>query len=740
VVTGQVDFTSTLNAAQYEAVTYNEGPLLIIAGAGSGKTRTLVHRVAWLIKSGVMPQDILLLTFTRKAAREMLERVFELTGGASQRVDGGTFHSVCNVLLRSSAHVLGYESNFTIMDPSDATSLITTIRKDIYGSDQKGFPKSQGILNVISMSSNLEEPIPQVLKSHFPHLQTFAPELTRIALIYADEKKSRNLMDFDDLLVNFAKILQEHEDYRLKYAKRYKYLLVDEYQDTNPVQARITYLLAKDHMNVTAVGDEAQSIYAFRGATFKNIMNFPYIFRGTKVLTLEENYRSITPILDLANGLLVHAKEKYEKNLKAVREGGVLPVFHVCSDVAVEADVVTDTINELINKNVPLKDIAVLFRNASHSYELEISLIKARIPFTKYGGLKFTETSHNKDFMAFLRAASNPSDEISFKRLLLMFPGIGSKGADSIVSWVDGKRENLISLSPELFRSKDPKMVQGFIELFSQIAADDDNMAGKVKPILDYYLPLLPALYPDDHTTRKIDVEELAMNAQRANSLSAYLAELTLDPPSTRDQLDAAKKSAEDLTLSTIHSAKGLEWKYVFVLSLVDGRFPSPYTKDNNVEEERRLLYVALTRAKDELHLMFPKCVETYSSILDKPTRFLHELPYGSMEVRRGGRTLEYSSIFRNVKKPKSTKSPHTSPSEGSSGSIILKDDEDGHHFMAHVGQKPLEHLEKGQMVEHQTFGRGCVIKVQGQKAVINFDAFGRKTVNYAYGHLYPTD
>jgi DNA helicase-2/ATP-dependent DNA helicase PcrA len=383
----------------------------------------------------------------------------------------------------------------------------------------------------------------------------------------------------------------------------------------------------------------------------------------------------------------------------------------------------------------------VLFRNASHSYELESQLMKARIPFTKYGGLKFSETSHNKDFMAFLRAAANPRDTISLTRIFLMLPGIGAQSAENIISWIGGDREKLRNMDPSLFRARAQDQVEKLIKLFSEIAVEDDTMGNRPKLILDFYLPFLEDLYPDDYNTRKVDVEELALNADRAVSLSTFLSDLTLDPPGTKEQLAQENKSQEDLTLSTIHSAKGLEWKYVFVISLVDGRFPSSYAKDNSMEEERRLLYVALTRAKDELHLMFPKSVATYDSIYDQPTRFLNELPYGIMEIRRSGRTVEYSSVFKYAKKPKK---PQTSLPELPSKAKDSKDTEpERESFMEAplgpkftISKKP----KKGQIVEHLTFGRGCVVKVSGNRAVVNFDTYGKKMINFQFGHLYAVE
>jgi DNA helicase-2/ATP-dependent DNA helicase PcrA len=739
-----------LNESQYLAATHGEGPLLIVAGAGSGKTRTLVYRVAHLVSSGVNPREILLLTFTRKAAFEMIKRAEELVGTESGRVRGGTFHANAAYLLRTYAPLLGYPPSFGIMDQADAESLIGRIRDDVTVAPGERLPKKGAILNVISLSRNLEREIPGVLKEYFPHLVEFEDVLKRIALVYQEEKKSSALMDFDDLLVNFGRVLSEHEDARREIVSRFKHVLVDEYQDTNPVQARITRLLAGDRMNVTAVGDEAQSIYAFRGATFKNIMDFPQIFPGAKVLKLEENYRSTNPILSIANHALEGAKESYGKVLRAVRKGGALPVFRVCLDLADEADKVTQKLMELRSAGAPLKDIAVLFRASSHSYELERRLNGLGIVFVKFGGQKFMEASHNKDFAAFLRVAANPRDSVSLNRIFRMIPGVGDVRAGQLIEKIGGDRGVLSAMDPGWFGKKGAVLGEKLSSLFSLICSEDDRMGNRPDLIRDYYLDLLPFLYPDDFPYRENDARDFALSAARAESLSEFLSELTLDPPSGEKAPGKGGEDKDFLTLSTIHSAKGLEWNHVFVLSLVDGRFPSFYSSktERELEEERRLLYVALTRAKDGLYLMYPEEVVSYDRVFTRPCRFLERLPEGSVELRRGARIVPHHKIFSRPEKKKKDPAPQKADVSASSE---FSDDDSGTSFYGTASKSSarppvrpsgerIREVAKGQIVEHLTFGRGSVLSVKGGRAVIDFDSFGRKNIDWRYASLFQAE
>lgn len=652
------DFRALLNDAQYEAVTHGEGPLLIIAGAGSGKTRTLVHRVAWLIASGVPAERILLLTFTRKAAREMLVRAESLVGGAPGpdkglgRVQGGTFHSVANSLLRKYARHIGYPSGFTILDQADAVSLVGRALSETGREEGRGFPKNAAVLNVISMANNLDLGISRTITSHFPHLSRFSDAIKNAAHLYQKKKGESSLMDFDDLLIKLSELMSGNDNVRTAIASRYDHVLVDEYQDTNPIQARIAFLLAKDHRNITAVGDEAQSIYGFRGATFRNIMDFPKIFQGTRTLTLERNYRSVAPVLDLANAVLLGAEERYEKNLVSVRGKGAIPVLHVCESPQEEALRVTWDILRLLSEGESLKDMAVLFRAASHSYELERQLNRADIPFTKYGGLKFMETAHNKDFASFLRVAVNPADRVSLERILTMIRGVGILGARKLIDSIALDREGLSNLDPKMFRQQAQGQAGKLSALFNAIMRENAVPYEIVPLVRDYYLEMLPDLYPEDHPARKNDIQDFVATAMGESDLTTFVNEISLDPPQTKDYKGTDRREPQDLTLSTVHSAKGLEWKHLFLISLVDGRVPPSFAmkmgKDN--EEERRLFYVAVTRAKDTLTLMFPGDVMSYDGSLDQPTRYLTELPLDSMEIRKAGKRIPYKKFFPNAK------------------------------------------------------------------------------------------
>ncbi|MDL2260566.1 ATP-dependent helicase, partial [Deltaproteobacteria bacterium OttesenSCG-928-K17] len=485
-ISGRLDLPSRLNASQLAAATYEGGPLLIVAGAGSGKTRTLVHRVAYLVDKGIAPQTILLLTFTRKAAQEMLGRATALVGSRAAQVSGGTFHSAANMLIRPYAGLLGYPAGFSIMDQDDAESLIARIRGDLPEvKKHKRFPQKGAILNMLSQSINKDRPLLETIADGFPHFIEFAPLIDRIGREYREHKAANALMDFDDLLVGLEIILKDHEEVRQRIAGKYQYILVDEYQDTNPIQARLTHLLGRDHLNVTAVGDDAQSIYAFRGASFRNIMDFPQIFPGTKVLKLEENYRSLSPVVNLANNLISQAREKYDKELVAIRGEGPAPRMVAVQDQTDEAGWVVAKIEQYIDDGLDLKNMAVLFRAASHSFDLEVELVRRRIPYTKYGGRKFLESAHIKDFLAFLRVSANPADSISLRRVLTLVEGIGIKGAEGVVTWAAGQRERLLDLASAPLKGKARKNFEPLAALLKEVAAENVDLNHRVKLVAD---------------------------------------------------------------------------------------------------------------------------------------------------------------------------------------------------------------------------------------------------------------
>ncbi|MDR1920427.1 MAG: ATP-dependent helicase [Candidatus Adiutrix sp.] len=734
---GPLDLASRLNASQLAAATYEGGPLLIVAGAGSGKTRTLVHRVAYLLDQGVPPPAILLLTFTRKAAQEMLGRAAALAGRRASDVAGGTFHALANMLLRSQAHLLGYPAGFSIMDQDDAESLISRIRGEMPEAKRhKRFPQKGAILNMLSQAVNKDRPLAEVIADAFPHFLEYAPVIDKIGSSYREHKIKNALMDFDDLLTGLEKVMREHEDVRRRIAGRYDYILVDEYQDTNPIQARLTRLLGRDHQRVTAVGDDAQSIYAFRGASFRNIMDFPKIFPGTKILKLEDNYRSKAPILQLANHLIAQAREKYDKKLKATRGAGPEPQMTAVQDQADEAGWVAARIEEFIEEGVPLNRIAVLFRAASHSFDLEVELARRRIPFTKYGGRKFLEAAHIKDFLSFLRVAANPSDGLSLRRMLSLTEGIGIKGAQEIADWVGGRRERLLDLASSPARGKAQKNLAPLAELMKTIAGPGEELNFRLKAVADFYYGRVRDLYPDDWPERQGDLREIIRMAESREGLNSFLADMTLDPPNHK-KTDPNGSNSPDLTLSTIHSAKGLEWQAVFLLGAVEGRFPPAYAARSaeEVEEERRLMYVAVTRAEDHLFIMLPLGeMDRRTGLAARPSRFLAALPRDcGARLCRDGRDLDPSELLNLGGDFGYDEDSPASPSAAPTGQKAALARA---RPAARPAQRPPLTALPGQRVAHPIYGPGLVLETADGLALIDFDHFGRKKVTMQYARL----
>jgi DNA helicase-2/ATP-dependent DNA helicase PcrA len=599
----KIDYHRELNPAQLKAVESIHGPHLVIAGAGSGKTRVLVHRVAFLVEQGIAPEQILLLTFTRRSAEEMLRRASLLLDERCRNVAGGTFHSFANLILRKYAKLLEISNNFTILDQADAADTVNLIRAQLnFHKSKKTFPRKHAILEVISKSVNKSEEISEVLLDEYPQFIEFAGEIKKIRDEYNKYKRQKSLLDYDDLLVFLKNLLTQHEAVRASLGAKYKYIMVDEYQDTNKLQAQIACLLAADHANIMVVGDDAQSIYSFRGANFKNIIDFPKIFKGTKIITLEENYRSTQPILNLTNAVIACAREKFEKNLYTQKQGGDAPVFIDCPDENSQSVFVAEKILELREEGVALKDMAVLFRSGWHSNDLEIELAGRNIPFAKYGGQKFVEAAHIKDLVSYLRIAYNALDQVSWLRALELIPRIGPKTATKIIkSILDQPRLE------ELWQKNDLKLKELF-ELLKNIDLKRDRPAEIIARFLSYYQPLLKIKY-DDFNKRLNDLDSLLRIAQRYKTTEQFLVDLALEPPE-RMLVEPVRLDKEDapLTLSTIHSAKGLEWHTVFLIYVAEGHLPSYLSLENQeqIEEERRLFYVAATRAKVNLFLLKP--------------------------------------------------------------------------------------------------------------------------------------
>jgi len=611
----KIDYKNELNPAQLEAVESIDGSYLVIAGAGSGKTRVLVHRVAHLVEKGVKPDEILLLTFTRRAAEEMLRRATLLLDERCSRVSGGTFHSFANATLRRHARVLGLSSSFSILDESDAEDTINLIRTQLgFNKTEKRFPRKRAILEVISKSINKSEKLEDVLYDEYPQFLEFGDEIKRIRAEYRKYKAAKSLLDYDDLLVYLKNLLSDHEDVRFYLSRKYKYIMVDEYQDTNKLQAHITCLLASVHKNIMVVGDDAQSIYSFRGANFKNIMDFPKLFKDTKIITLEENYRSTQPILNLTNEVIRRAKEKFEKNLYTRKKGEKQPVFVDAEDENSQSRYVADKILELREEGVDLKHMAVLFRSGWHSNDLEVELASRNIPFVKYGGQKFVEAAHIKDVISYLRIVYNASDQVSWLRALLLIPGIGPKSAEKIINNIVIDKGKVIQTN-----ALKKEEVTKLFDILKGIDSSKQNPAKIIEIFLGYYQPLLKNKYDDFHK-RINDLDSLLRIASRYKSLEQFLTDMALEPPE-RSIFEAGLKDKGDsaLTLSTIHSAKGLEWHTVFLIYVAEGHLPSYLSLEDEegIEEERRLFYVAATRAKENLFLLKPHIDRSPRSFMD---------------------------------------------------------------------------------------------------------------------------
>ena len=628
-----IDYEADLNSSQFEAVSCTQGPLLVIAGAGSGKTRTLTYRVARLVEEGIPPSSILLLTFTRKAAQEMLQRAAQLLDSRCQGVAGGTFHSFANAILRRYASRLGLKTGFAILDRADAESMIHLLRKEMdLATKQRAFPRKSSLANIFSKAVNKVIPIDDVVYDDYPHFLDKIDAIVELHKAYETRKREHHFLDFDDLLTNLQMLLREHPDICHRISSQYQYIMVDEYQDTNKIQAEILYLLASTHRNIMVVGDDSQSIYAFRGANFKNIMNFPNIFTGTRIIGLEENYRSVQPILNLTNQIIESAREKYTKSLFTLRPGGMIPVLLSADDEHTQSRFVVEKILELHQQGISLDQIAVLFRAGFHSFDLEIELNRAEIPFIKVGGFKFVESAHIKDVLAHLRVIANGVDRISWYRILLLIEKIGPKSAQRIYESVLKEKAGYAGLLTADLTQKGINGLDRLKVLFGQIDTHPMSVAEMGEAIVKYYLPILEQNY-DDHPKRAKDLEHLVAIMERYDNLEQFLTDMALEPPNTsmEDSLFDASAPEDRLILSTVHSAKGLEWHTVFVIWALDGRFPSIHSfyKEEELEEELRLMYVAATRAKENLYFTYPNQAYDRSSgiVLSRPSRFLDLIP-----------------------------------------------------------------------------------------------------------------
>lgn len=616
---------SILNEAQKQAVTAPEGPMLVIAGAGSGKTRTIVYRLAWLAEHGIDPHSMLLLTFTRKASQEMLHRAANLLDHQLLGVQGGTFHSFAfSVLRRWSPDWTG--GSLTVMDTSDSVAAIQACKEALkIGKGDRSFPRTQAVLGLLSKARNKEMELDEVLRREAQHLLPHASDLAELGEAYRKYKREHALLDYDDLLFELEQLFLDKPDVLETQKQRFRQIMVDEYQDTNKVQARLVRMMAGENGNIMAVGDDAQSIYAFRGATVHNILDFPKLFHNTRIIRLEENYRSVQPVLDIANSLLANTTEGYRKHLFSRRPVPAEPavtLYRPLSDKT-QAVLAARRIEELLD-TVPAREIAVLFRSGYQSYNMEIELNKRGIGFRKYGGLRYAEAAHVKDVMAFARLVSNPLDLPSFDRIAALSRGIGPKTSRKLFALASGSDEAALKKACTRW----PDFLEN-MALIADLRVRNPRPEEVIDTILEHYRPKMEELFPDDWPRRLQGLEEMSGIASSYEDLQLFIADLSLDSPEEAPEEDDGERK---ITLSTVHSAKGLEWSAVLVIDLVEDRFPSRHAlvRPEDFEEERRLMYVACTRAKDTLDLFVPLSLYNRSSGSQEPASpspFIRELP-----------------------------------------------------------------------------------------------------------------
>jgi len=626
-------YSQELNQEQFAVVTEANGPCLVLAGAGSGKTRTLVYRVAYLLENKVPADQILLMTFTNKAAKEMLWRVESLLGFKPKHLWGGTFHHIGNLVLRKYIKKIGFANNYSILDEEDARDLITAIIGKTNYKKNKYFPKASVIKNIISFANNSQKNITQVFTEKFSYLETaILPQIEEIATLYKARKKQHNVLDYDDLLLLWIQLLEEHEDVKKTLSHKFSYILVDEYQDTNRLQAKIIELLSAHHQNILVVGDDAQSIYSFRAADIANILSFPKKFADVKIFKLETNYRSSPEILTLANNSISHNKAQFPKALKPIRQSGQKPIIIPVQNNEQQAQFISQRILELTEEGYSLRDIAILFRADYQALELELELNKKSIPYIKRGGIKFFEQAHLKDIVSFLKIISNPNDDIAWTRILNLQTGIGRVGAQKIISSLP---KNNFTVATHAQLTDLPKQLQTSWENFRKTLihlekTSPTDLSGLIQIILKNFYELYLQTNYDNANKRIEDVEQLQNFAARYSNLENFLSDISLSENFRTDDTQGTDKNEDYLLLSTIHQAKGLEWPVVFIIHLINGQFPhaKAMEKTEEVEEERRLFYVAITRAKDILYLIYPRILynQQYGFIFGQISDFVQEL------------------------------------------------------------------------------------------------------------------
>src|SRR5436190_1069126 len=665
-------YRSELNDEQFQVVTAKPQAALVVAGAGTGKTRAITYRVAYLIGHGVSPQRIMLATFTNRASREMLRRVETLTGSQNvHRVWGGTFHRIANLILRRHAVSIGFEPNYSILDSEDARDFINVcVDEAAIDTSKRRFPKAEVVQSIISYANNTDLPIENVIAGKYPYFELLTAQIQRVDTIYQARKQERNVMDYDDLLLNLKRLLVEKKDIADIYAEQFQHILVDEYQDTNRLQAEIIDLLAVKHRNVMVVGDDAQSIFAWRGAEFTNIYEFPKRYPEATLYKLETNYRSTPEILGLANVSIANNRKQFPKILKAVKRSiDFKPALVPCSDVEQQSAFVASRILELRDNSTSLEDIAVMYRSHYHSIELQLELSRRNIPYRVQSGVRFFEQAHIKDVVSYLRVIVNPRDELAWKRILKMIPGVGRATANRIYESIQnftaetqrrgedpGSESEPGTVATGLLRLSEitptgrlisSQAWQDFVKLLDMLIAEENRNrpAKQIELILtNGYEQYLQENY-ENADSRAEDIRGLALYANRYNSTEDFLSELALlsterfkEPqPLVGEDVISGAEEDELLTLTSVHQAKGLEWKAVFIIWAAEGKFPSPRSlrEIDSEEEERRLWYVAVTRAKDELYVTYPLIMADYNrqAVLQKPSRFVTECPPALFEV-----------------------------------------------------------------------------------------------------------
>ena len=667
---GAIDYAAELNEQQLAAVTAPPGPLLVIAGAGSGKTRTLTYRVAYLLENGVDARNILLLTFTNKAARQMLDRVSNLLPVDAAGIWGGTFHSIGNRMLRRHGSALGYSSGFTIMDREDQKDLIATVVASS-GIDPKEmrFPKAEVLADIFSFVVNTERPIEELLAEKFPYFLPLLEQIKDVQARYERKKKATNSLDFDDLLEKTLRMLLEHEHIARVYRRQFQFILVDEYQDTNKIQADFIDVLAREHQNVMVVGDDAQSIYSWRGANFQNILEFPKRYPKAQVFRIELNYRSVPEILEVANSAIAANIKQFKKNLSATRDSKAMkPALVALNDGSEQAQFVAQRVLELRDEGVELNEIAVLYRAHYHAVELQLEFSRRGIPYQITSGIRFFEQAHIKDVASFIRFVANPRDEVAFKRMVRLLPGIGGKIAENL--W-NGWEKSLDSVPVAAVAERDPGPTAPAIEaaaaddrgysigerllklsvstrskkMWEQLAQTLDEIApnGKPNPPSAMIVSVVEAIYDDyakanftNYELRREDLNQLASFARQFSNAQEFLSQLALISNVDAEPAPNAAADNEAVNLSSVHQAKGLEFHTVFVIWLTDGMFPSSRSLETRdaIEEERRLFYVAITRARDELYLSYPhmRLNAGFGDVFQRPSRFLKEIPNELLE------------------------------------------------------------------------------------------------------------